>query len=148
MVVPLVNNKKVLGGIRIKIAMRSDQTNQVALLPLLNFIRPYIVATLSAELDKKSTRTTLITFSQLAQSIIMLTFDANSVELRVVFAARVRQVKRYGLATHATQQVNESQLVPNATFSGALDYRVAKQWTENSANDSNIELNGHLNING
>jgi outer membrane usher protein len=148
MVVPLVNNKKVLGGIPIKIAMRSDQTNEIALLPLLNFIRPYIVATLSAQLDKKSTRTTLMTFSQLAQSGIMLTFDANSVELRVVFAAQIRHLKRYGLATYATQQVNESQLVPNATFSGALDYRVAKQWTENLANDSNIELNGHLNING
>jgi outer membrane usher protein len=148
MLVPLVNNEKVLGGIGVKIAMRYDQSNEITLLPLLNYIRPYISAALSAQLDKKSTNTTAITFSQLARSGIMLNFDANSVELRVDFAARVRREKRYGLATHATQRINESQLTPNATFSGALDYRVAKQWSASSSNNSKIELTGHLNMNG
>jgi outer membrane usher protein len=146
--VPLVSNKKVLGDIRVKIAMRPNQSNEIALVTLVNIIREYIDPALSAQLDKKSTSTTHITFRQLAQHGIELTFDSNNVELRVDFIARVRKPKRYGLATHATQEINDSQLLPNAKFSGALDYRVAKQWRKGLPNESNVELDGHLNVNG
>jgi outer membrane usher protein len=146
--VPLVNHKKVLGDIHVKIAMRPDQTNEIALLALLTLIRPYINPALVAKLDKQSTGTTDITFRQLAGQGIVLTFDSNKVELGVDFAPQVRKAKRYGLPTHTAPKINESELVPNASISGAVDYRVAKQWRQGLGNTFNVELDGHLNING
>ena len=146
LLVPLVNKKNVLGDIRVKIAMRPGQSNEIALLPLLNYIREYIDVALRAQLDKKSTSTPHITFRQLARHGIDLTFDAKNIELQVDFSAQVRRPTGYRLVTRDTQKINDSQLLPNATFSGGLDYRIAKTWSQNTSNTFNVELNGHLNI--
>jgi outer membrane usher protein len=148
LLVPLLNNTNELGDIRVKIAMCPGQSNEIALLPLLNFISEYIDVALRAQLDKKSARTPHMTFRQLARHGVHLTFDDNDIVLQVDFSADIRKPTRYGLVSRHTQKMNNSMLLPNAMFSGGLDYLFGRTWSQDSSNALTVDLDGHLNIQG
>jgi outer membrane usher protein len=148
LLVPLLNNTNELGDIRVKIAMCPVQSNEIALLPLLNFISEYIDVALRAQLDKKSGSTPHITFRQLARHGIKLKFDPNDIALQVDFSAQVRKPNKYSLVSRVIENINDSQLQPNAKFSGGLDYGIGKTWSQGLTSTLTVDLDGHLNIKG
>jgi outer membrane usher protein len=148
LILPLLNSTKELGDIRVKIAVCSGQSNEVALLPLLDLISEYIDMALIAQLDKRSALTPQMTFRQLARHGVHLTFNDSDIVLQVDFSADIRKPTRYGLVSRHAQRINNSMLLPNAMFSGGLDYLFGQTWSEDSSNSYTVDLNGHLNIRG
>jgi outer membrane usher protein len=143
-IVPLLFNGQRQGEIHVIIGDSQKHSN-LDINSLNKLLTPFVSAGFFRQLKKRFKSLKRLNFKQLSDMGLHLIFDVENVLLRMSLDPMIRKPQRYGLQTHQ-QQKDDSQLIPNAQVSAALDYFVSGGWLNNERQAFNVEFDGHINI--
>jgi outer membrane usher protein len=146
-IAPLIVDGRSLGVVHAIIA-DDFATSNIDIAILIELLEPFISVGLLRELKDQLGLSNRLNFIKLQDLGILLNFDADKVLLQADLAPRIRKRLRHNLHTHPLQQEADPLLIPNAQFNGGLDYILSGGWLNEERQPFNLELDGHLNLDG
>lgn len=146
-IVPLLVDGRSLGEVHAIIADDPALSN-LGIDILIELLEPFVSAGLIHKLKEQLVLSSRLDFAQLNDFGVHLSFDDDKILLRAELAPMIRKPLRHNLQTHPLQQEEDPSIIPNASFSGGLDYFISGSWLNSERQALNLELDGHLNLFG
>jgi outer membrane usher protein len=143
-IAPLLINGQLQGEINVIIA-DSQIHSTLDIRPLNTLLAPFVSARFLRQLADRMVSSNILSFNDLSGMGLHLTFDVEHVLLRATLDPMIRKPQLFDLQTHQQKQ-DDSQAIPNAQVSGALDYFISGGWLNDERQAVDLEFDGHINI--